>query len=598
MPPRDETAVVTTTSNHHDRAVPATTTTMNGSHTAAVKPLLSKNHSNENVTTTSKDSTSKYPYHNTPTHVGFFRNTFHYEINLVTFTLFGYLYYCMTRETHTILYYIANSLLICVLFDMTQYYYFQGTTPGVPYTLPMVNIIAMLIFPVRYWAELGTIAIEAGKGMCTSLMVNHFMIFITDHTLCRTIMTGEDDFQIYAHPNALWLFGSKNLIYMPTQEHKAFRAILTPALFSNESLQQFAQAQEQVCHSFLDNYANPCGGGGTKSIDARIAFRLLAAASSQEAFLGPYLTDTSRKQLEQDILTFTMGFLSFPIPYVAGLRKAILAKNRIEHTIANMIEEARHYITSDSSHKPRCLIERWWESVQETAKAQNISIDDVPYCDNDNMARTVLDFLFAAQDATNSALTFCLDVLDEHRDVFEKVREEIDTVCGRPTTSGATSNSSSNSACHIWSKMAHSGETNLLPYTTKVAIQLLHHKPPVPMIPHIAKRTTTLGGRTIPKNTIVIPSITYSARTSGASTEFLPDRTDDDSMFVSTVVFGAGQHKCPGRRYAESLLLVFLGVLVQNYDFTRVNRRPTMDEFVYYPTTFPNDCHFIITKRA
>ena len=146
--------------------------------------------------------------------------------------------------------------------------------------------------------------------------------------------------------------------------------------------------------------------------------------------------------------------------------------------------------------------------------------------------------------------------------------------------------------------MAHSGETNLLPYTSKVAIQLLHHKPPVPMIPHIAKRTTTLGGRTIPKNTIVIPSITYSARTSGASTEFLPDRTDDDSMFVSTVVFGAGQHKCPGRRYAESLLLVFLGVLVQNYDFTRVNRRPTMDEFVYYPTTFPNDCHFIITKRA
>ena len=579
MPPRDEAAVV-----HHDDA------TESFQDTSSKNTPMKQHHS---------DHHEKYPHHNTPTHVGFFRNTFHYEINIVTFTIFGYLYYCMTQEKHSIYYYVANSLLACVAIDMVQYYYFKGSTPGVPYTLPLVNIVAMLIFPVRYWAELGTIAMEAGRGMCTSLMVNHYMIFITDHALCRTIMTGEEDFQIYAHPNALWLFGSKNLIYMPTEPHKAFRAILTPALFGSESLTQFAQAQEQVCHAFLNSYAT---GEPKKSIDARLAFRLLAAASSQEAFLGPYLTDASRKHLEQDILTFTMGFLSFPIPYVGGLRKAILAKNRIEHTIAGMIEQARDYITSDPSHKPRCLIERWWLSVQEAAKEQNVSIDEVPYCDNDNMARTVLDFLFAAQDATNSALTFCLDVLDEHRDVFDKARAELDAVCGRPTSSSSSnstteeSNVSSSSSSAVWNKMVQSG--NLLPYTTKVAIQLLHHKPPVPMIPHIAKRATTLGGRAIPKDTIVIPSITYSARTSGASTDFWPERTDDDSMFVKTVVFGAGQHKCPGRKYAESLLTVFLGVLVQNYDFHRVNRRPTMDEFVYYPTTFPNECHFVITKRA
>jgi cytochrome P450 family 710 subfamily A protein len=587
MPPRDETATVIHPPTDEDTA----TTTAQPDHPPKDHDDPAMNRSND-----------KYPYHNTPTHVGFFRNTFHYEINLVTFSLFGYLYYCLTRESHTIWYYVANSALACIIIDMIQYYYFKGNTPGVPYTLPLVNIIAMIIFPVRYWAELGTIAIEAGKGMCTSLMVNHYMIFITDHNLCRTIMTGEDDFRIYAHPNALWLFGSQNLIYMPTQEHKAFRAILTPALFSNEALQQYAQAEERVCHAFLQKYSNPRMNGS--SIDARIAFRLLAAASSQEAFLGPYLTDTTRKQLEEDILTFTMGFLSFPIPYIGGLRKAILAKHRIEATIANMIEQARHYVLTSSSNPsspnpPRCLIDRWWISVQETAKEQNISIDEVPYCDNDNMARTVLDFLFAAQDATNSALTFCLDVLDEHRDVLEKVRAEIDSVCGRPTSEESSSSSSISSSSHnIWSKMAHSGDTNALPYTTKVAIQLLHHKPPVPMIPHIAKRNTTLGGRMIPKHTIVIPSITYSARTSGASKEFLPDRTDDDPMFVSTVVFGAGQHKCPGRKYAESLLIVFLGVLVQNYDFTRVHRRPTMDQFVYYPTTFPNDCHFMITKRA
>ena len=137
-----------------------------------------------------------------------------------------------------------------------------------------------------------------------------------------------------------------------------------------------------------------------------------------------------------------------------------------------------------------------------------------------------------------------------------------------------------------------------LPYTHKVSNQLLHHKPPVPMIPHKAKQNTTLAGRTIRQGTVVIPSITYSARTSGQSVEFLPERPDADLQFVQTVVFGGGQHKCPGRRYAESLLTVFLAVLAQGFDFHRTGPRPTVDDFVYYPTTFPKDCDFIIKERV
>jgi cytochrome P450 len=60
---------------------------------------------------------------------------------------------------------------------------------------------------------------------------------------------------------------------------------------------------------------------------------------------------------------------------------------------------------------------------------------------------------------------------------------------------------------------------------------------------------------------------------------------------------GGGQHKCPGRRYAESLLVVFLAVLAQDYDWHRTGPRPTEDEFVYFPTIFPRDTEFVITKR-
>jgi cytochrome P450 len=515
--------------------------------------------------------------HNEPSNIGFRRNTFHWELNFWTFGFLALVYYYVIPESHRIFMHILAALIAC---DAARYYYAKGNMPGVPYTLPFVGLVAMVIHPVRYWAELATIAMESGQGICTNVMAGNFMIFVTDTALCRQVMTGEGTFGIYAHPNALWLFGPKNLIYLECESHKAFRAILTPALFSNEALVQYAQAQEVVCRRFLQKYTNQCKETG-KPIDARIAFRTMAAASSQEAFIGPYLTDELREHLEVDIVTFTMGFLSFPFPYFnSGLHIAIQAKDRIEATLQKIIPKAREYV--EAGNEPRCLMERWSLAIMEAAKAQGIAVKDVPCCADDDMARTVLDFLFAAQDATNSALVYCLDVLDADRAALNKMREEIDREC----TKGVND---------IWTKIRNG---DAIPYTAKVANQLLHHKPPVPMIPHRSKKDTTFAGKHIAKGTIVIPSITYSARTSGSSVDFLPERPDADPLFVKTVTFGAGQHKCPGRRYSESFLTVFLAVLAQDFEFERTGPRPRVDEFVYFPTTFPNECDFIIKARS
>lgn len=500
-----------------------------------------------------KDSKAAAQRHNVPSEItsGWRRKTFHWELNLYS-ALFVYVLYTFLPQARWIL----KGLGVLVSLDAAQYYYQKQDLPGVPYTLPFVSLIAMIVKPVRFWAELACIAVESGTGCCTNSFGGKFMIFCTDTTLCRQVLTGEGTFQIFAHPNALWLFGRKNLIYMKTEQHKHFRAILTPALFGAEALESYKVAQERVCRRFLEQYS------GT-AVDVRIAFRSMAAASSQEAFLGPYLTEELRESLERDILCFTMGFLCFPFPYFnSGLHKAIQAKERIEHTLQQIVPKAREYI--QAGHAPRCLMERWCVSILQTANERGIAMTDVPCCADDDMARTVLDFLFAAQDATNSALAYSLDVLDEDRYVLYKLRQAVQ-------------------------QKDHD-------YVAKVANALLHHKPPVPMIPHLCKVPTTLAGRKIAKGTVVIPSITYSARTSGRSVSFDPESSDPDSLFVKTVVFGAGQHKCPGRRYAETLLQTFLTVLAESYDFSRVEKRPVFDQFVYYPTLFPSDCDFVLRR--
>lgn len=508
----------------------------------------------------------------------FFRNTLHWELNFYTFSLLAAVYYFLIQESQRAVMHIIFGL---IAIDAGRYYYRKGNMPGCPYTLPFVTVVAMVIYPVRFWAEMANIATESGEGICSNILVGHFLVFATDIKLCRTVMTGEGTYQVYAHPNAAWLFDPKNLIYMDTEPHKAFRAILTPALFGNEALTQYSGIQERVCREYMEKFAAEVKETG-KPLEARIAFRKMAAASSQEAFLGPYLTPELRHQLEQDIMKFTAGFLCFPFPYLnSGLCQSIKAKNRIEAAIEEIVPRAIEYVKA--GHPSRCMIERWITSIMEAAKDQGLDDpNQVPYCDERNMGRTVLDFLFAAQDATNSALAYSLDVLDAHRDVLLKMRQEVFQECGPGN--------------HEVSKVLRSSQS--LPYVAKVANQLLHHKPPVPMIPHLSLKASTLGGYSVPSGAIVIPSIMYSARTSGASLEFFPDRPDQDSQFVSTVIFGGGQHKCPGRKYAESLLTVFLTILAQEYDFSRTGPRPGTDDFMYYPTVFPIDSSFNFTRDA
>jgi sterol 22-desaturase len=248
--------------------------------------------------------------------------------------------------------------------------------------------------------------------------------------------------------------------------------------------------------------------------------------------------------------------------------------------VRDVVPKARAYV--EAGNEPRCLMERWAIAIGEAAKEQGIDPQDVDCCQDDDLARTVLDFLFAAQDATNSALVYSLDVLGAHRDVLLKMRDEVEKECG-------------NDAQDLW---RHVRENGSLSYVAKVANQMLHHKPPVPMIPHLSRGPTTLNGHAIGKGTICIPSIMYSGRVGGGSLEFVPEREDADSLFVKVTTFGAGQHKCPGRRYAESLLTVFLAVLAQDFDFARVGPRPDADDFIYYPTIFPSDSNFLITRRV
>lgn len=507
---------------------------------------------------------------------GFLASTFHWELNFYSFTFLAFVYHILPEEYRGYM----KFFFALIAMDAARYYYLKGSMAGCPYTLPFVTVAAMLMRPERFWAEMADIALASPDGLCTNMLVGKFLVFATNPKFCRQILTGEGVYQIYAHPNAKWLFGEKNLIYQETNPHKDLRKILTPALFSKDALEYYAECQEKVIRQYMAKYSKQCQETG-KPIDLRLCFRSMAAAASQESFMGPYLNDEMRERLEQDILEFTMGFLSPPIPFAFGLKRAIEAKDRIEECVHNIVPKAKKYVAA--GNEPRCLLERWAVSVTETAQAKGVDEEEVFGCDEETIGRTVLDFLFAAQDATNSALTYAADVIEARPDVVKKMADEVE----RALNSGDGS--------EFWTKIF---DSDALSYTSKVSNQMLHHKPPVPMIPHLCLKASYLGNHFIPKGSLTIPSIFYSARESGSSPEFLPDREDQDTQFVKCMTFGAGQHKCPGRKYAETQLTIFLAIVAKQYQFERIGERPNEDEFIYFPTLFPCRNEFMLTSRS
>ena len=212
-------------------------------------------------------------------------------------------------------------------------------------------------------------------------------------------------FSFFQHPNARWLFDPSNLIYLSVHEHKRFRLLLTSGLLGGPALEKYAAVQEKVVREHLSAAA----AATTAAVDVRIAFRSMAAAASQEVFLGPHVaTAEIASHLERDILLFTQGFLCFPIPWKwtgSGLSKAIEAAERMTVTVEAMVEPARKYV--ENGGDPRCVLEffiqsDWQRSTEEGG-------DPTTHHD---IALGIIDMLFAAQDATVSALCFAVDVLD------------------------------------------------------------------------------------------------------------------------------------------------------------------------------------------
>jgi hypothetical protein len=120
----------------------------------------------------------------------------------------------------------------------------------------------------------------------------------------------------------------------------------------------------------------------------------------------------------------TEGFLALPLKFPGT---AVWRAMRGRHYVIAVLKTAarRARAAMRAGGEPACLLDFWARQVNEDCDAADAAgLPHPKYSCDTEMAYTVMDFLFASQDASTASLVWTLTMMAERPDVLARVRAE------------------------------------------------------------------------------------------------------------------------------------------------------------------------------
>lgn len=443
--------------------------------------------------------------------------------------------------------------------------------PGPRWVLPIIGqTISMIWTPWEFYQKQGKYGPISWNSLGGKLI-----LYLKDNKLIReTFMNRSGKLRLFLNFGAEKILGSDNIAFMHGPEHAALRKQLLP-LFTTKALSTYLTIQERFVRKRLNKLLSQ-----TEPQPVRTDMRDLILETSSAVFIGNYLNEEEKAEMAELYLKLNEGLLCIPIAYPGGTQwKAIQARKKVVVLLEKCVEQSKARIAQDAA--PECLLDYWMEEQ----KRLNQTGEDVPFTDTYKIASTILDFLFASQDATTSAMTWLLALTEQHKHVFEKVREE--QLKLRPNDEPFTQ--------ELLEKMT---------YTRQVVHETLRFRVPTTMMPHLAIDDVKLAKNlVVPKGAIVMGSI-YESHFQGFTNpeKYDPDRWGNErneglSFSEYFLPFGTGPHMCLGRQYAVNQQICFLGIFCRNADWVR-HRTDVSDKIIFTPTLMPADNCILSWKKS
>mmetsp|Transcript_12848 Transcript_12848/g.24938 ORF Transcript_12848/g.24938 Transcript_12848/m.24938 type:complete len:484 (-) Transcript_12848:602-2053(-) len=469
----------------------------------------------------------------------------------------------------------AAVVIILMALDVIRYHFkrLKAKAASNWFTLPLFgDIFTVIANPTGFWENLRKLA---PNGISAFKVLTMQAYFVTNPQWTKKIFEDSENFKLLVHPSSEKLLGKDNLVYISIEELAKWRRVMVPNLKKADVLHGAAYTAANGCFEVLQKIAARSPAEQAKN-DVRFDLRLMNAHLSLNVFIGGYLQKGEADWIAEDLIVVTNGFIVMPIdlPFTQlGMAKA--ASQRIMKVLHRVAEDC--FRRMKNNEEPICVLDRITQAcLKNDIKGYGSKPADI--------AHAGLDFCFAAQDATTSALCWVLHSMAKHPEVVEKLRAELDAVVEKDEDFSIA--------------MPRAYNANKLPILRAAAINQLQYKPPVPMVPYVSRKDTMLGEHEIPSGVMMFPSITGSKYNIEGSERFDPDPNNMlDPSFKKIMCFGSGAHMCPGRFYASNTVALFMATLVHYYDTERIDT-PGGEEIIYLPTLYPRDSFYVLKARA
>ncbi|XP_026746039.1 cytochrome P450 4d2-like [Trichoplusia ni] len=183
---------------------------------------------------------------------------------------------------------------------------------------------------------------------------------------------------------------------------------------------------------------------------------------------------------------------------------------------------------------------------------------------NDQSVREEVDtFMFEGHDTTTSGIAYTLYLLSKHRDVQEKIFEELKTIFTDDLHRDPTYN-----------------EFSQMKYLELVLKESMRLFPPVPLIARLITRDCEIGGLKLVKGTSVLMNIFQIHRHPEIfedPLEFRPERFEGPLKHAfAWVAFSAGPRNCIGQKFAMMELKITISEIIKNFIILPSDQTPEL----------------------
>ncbi|WP_169807952.1 cytochrome P450 [Actinomadura hibisca] len=308
-------------------------------------------------------------------------------------------------------------------------------------------------------------------------------------------------------------------------------------LISGPAIRGFADEMARTIASAVREMAAQADG---RPINAAVAMPRIVYRAITRVLLGDSLTSEQADRLGAALQTASasmrprllMPFLprSVPLPSDRTFRQALQV---IDGLVFPIVEQAQRRVDAGGRIEGDDIVSRLLRARSPEGDRFNAR----------QLRDGIVSLFVAGTETTGVALTFLCGTLEANPQVAARLYEEIDRVVGRDPVTGA-----------------HLRE---VPYTRKVALEMLRLYPPGWMLPRMVAKDDVIDGVRIEGGGLVVVSPYLTHRLADVwprPLEFDPERhaPGNKRHRLAYMSFGAGMHACVGKPFflAEAQLLI------------------------------------------